>query len=885
MRTGSRAERIAASSGFWGRALALLCLAGLLVTSLVTLATPAGAQEDSSTNLLAGRLPIRSAGVPRAERLTDGLAATFGDHWKTDRTAVFHSTGSFVEFDLGEVVALRAAYLLADNNDTYSLSVSKDGEAWSPLWEAGPASGRGLQPRTNDRLDAEARYLRITASAGDASYAISEVQVFSAKPEPFPPFVPSRPGIPPDERLRNLALTFGLALAAFALVAYRGAPIWWLLLTALLPLFAGWELASAVQDDWPVGQREVAILRGMVALTAMLVVLREAFAPLRWKANAAATLSVLGICAVIAVACFFNLGRPQYIDHGLQKPSYVHNFDMRVYYPIAKYFKELRYDGLYMGSVAAYVDDDPAVTLDSLSHVGFRDLKTHEMTNVANRRHEIEAVKARFSPERWQAFVEDMRYFRLNMGVRDYLGSMHDHGGNATPVWFTLVHYMYRATTASNETLFLGAMLDPLLLLIGFLAIGRTFGLRTMFVSMILWGANDFYMFGTNWAGATLRHDWMVYLALGLCALKTQRWVLGGALLALAAMIRAFPATGLVILGVVVLWWLVDYVGTHKKRPSLAELRRAQEPFLKIALGATLTVVVLLGISSAVLSFGAWSEWLDKVHLLNRDPHVNHVSWRGLVAGPDGVHNRILRGRTPVYIAGIVFYIVLIALAARRRSIAQTSALGLLLIPIVFHPANYYVHFVFLVPLIAQERGRRSEARALSFGDGMLWASFLGVCAAQYWTVRESDLGLHFHFASALLFGGLTLGLAALLVQDALERSGAARLLEPALAGPPDPVATPPAAELASDQSVAEPAVDEPAPAVAEPAVDEPAPAVAEPAVDEPEPAVAEPAVDESASAAEVPPESGRTAEPASEPAEAAAPVDRASQPDDEPQS
>ncbi len=470
------------------------------------------------------------------------------------------------------------------------------------------------------------------------------------------------------------------------------------------------------------------------------------------------------------------------MDHKLNEPSFVHNFDMRVYYPVAKYFKELRFDGLYMASVAAYADDDPNASLDSLAHVQFRDLKTHRMTSVAQRRTDIEAVKGRFSPERWDKFVVDMRYFRENMGVRDYLGSMHDHGGNATPVWLTLGHYIFASTTASNKTLFAAAMLDPLLLLIAFIAIGRTFGLRTMFVSMVLWGANDFYMFGTNWAGATLRHDWMAYLALGLCALRKEHWVLGGAFLAASAMIRAFPAMALIALGIPVGYWLVAQIREKKAMPKLGEILVAQRPFLRVALGATVTVAVLFLISSLVLSFDAWTEWLHKVSLLNKDPHVNHVSWRGLVGGPDGVHNRILRGRVPVYVTGIALYVGLIILAARKRAFVAVATLGLIMIPVAFHPANYYIHFIFLMPLISIERRIRG-ARPVAFGDALMWSAFLFVCAAQYWTTRESDLGLHFHFAAVLLFVGVTVGLLCLLIQDMAEERGVMALLEPELAG------------------------------------------------------------------------------------------------------
>lgn len=76
--------------------------------------------------------------------------------------------------------------------------------------------------------------------------------------------------------------------------------------------------------------------------------------------------------------------------------------------------------------------------------------------------------------------------------------------------------------------LILGALLDPLLLGVMFYTVKRTVGWRTMLVGIVLFGANDFHMFGSNWVGATLRHNWMAYIGLGICALATKRWWQGG---------------------------------------------------------------------------------------------------------------------------------------------------------------------------------------------------------------------------------------------------------------------------------------------------------------------------------------------------------------------
>ena len=507
-----------------------------------------------------------------------------------------------------------------------------------------------------------------------------------------------------------------------------------------------------------------------------------------WQAQSWCSVTTLAVSAVLALATFGNLGHPQFWDHKLAQPSRVHNFDMRVYYPIAKYFKELQYDGLYQASVMAYVDDSPGMTLDGVGHVTMRNLQTHQMERVRDVEPEIRAVKARFSPERWREFVGDMRYFRETMGIRDYLGSMHDHGGNATPVWMTVAHLIFMKTHATNGILLLGALLDPLLLIAAFIAIGRVFGIRTMLLSMVVFGANDYYMFGSNWFGATLRHDWMALLGLGACALKREKWMLGGALLAWSAMIRAFPALALAAVVVPGVYWVSEQRRTTGKFPTPRVLWEKQQPVLKTLLGAAVWTVAWFAVSSAVLGFSAWVQWVHKAYLLATGPHVNHVSLRALMAydprytfeglqrlpPPDtadwGVwQERVFFARRGAFAVAVVAFVAMVASASARRRLEQAAILGLILIPIVFYPANYYAHFVFLLPLLAVERPWKSQYPTAQ-ADGVVWVAVTAMCAVQYFTVLEKDLDMHFNYASLILVVTLAVVLVSLLAGDYYSR-------------------------------------------------------------------------------------------------------------------
>ena len=724
-----------------------------LIALVVVLAAGCARPNGVAGDLLSGRAPGRSVAVDGPAKLTDGAVAARGDNWQSQPAALLRTRAAYVEFDLGRRTAIDAAYVQADANDTYTLSVSDDGTRWQPLWRAGPAAEQGLSPRWARNLGGNARYVRLSADGGDGYYSATELALYEHAPATLPPRFRVENGAPPAELLRSATLLLGVALMAFVALASRRTPWWWSAIASTLPIAAGVHWLMALQAAWPVGSREVSLVRGVAAAVAAVAVVREALAPERWEASRRAVVGTLGVCAALAAASFANLGRAQFVDHNHGRPGYVHNYDMRVYYPVAKYFRELRFDGLYEASVAAYIDDDPSVSVESLGGVQLRDLRTHAMVRVSDVADRIDSVKYRFTPERWREFVTDMRYFRLNMGTHDYLGSMSDHGGNATPAWFAIAHVIFARTHAGNATLLATALLDPLLLALAFIAIARTFGVRTMLVAIVVFGANDFYMFGTDWFGATLRHDWMAYLALGVCALKAQRFALGGALLGMSAMMRAFPLLALAGVAIPGVWWLAREIARRRAIPGWKEIVREQRPLLRAAAGAIAVALGMVLVSSILFSPGAWNGWLHKVSLLDSSPHVNHVSLRGLVAGSEGNQARLLHERMPVFIAVAAAIVALVFAAARRRPLYQAALLGLPLVPVLFNPANYYSHLVFLYPLLIVEH--RDRSRPVTPADAGLWSIILGMCAAQYGTVLVGDLGLHFYLATALLFVAL----------------------------------------------------------------------------------------------------------------------------------
>jgi hypothetical protein len=677
---------------------------------LVLLSAPAWA-----TDVLRDQVPLRGG----APALTDGQVAFDGAGW-LDPTAVPLAANGEVVWDLGAPTSLDGAAIQADNNDDYLVDLSDDGVSWRPWWHSGAVDGPGLQTRSGD-VTGLGRYVRLRAIGGDGRYSVSELEVFS-QGHSGSTLLRSKwvPRHPLDVEWawavggvwllllvssRKLPWRFNAALAvvglAFALVLWRD--------TAASSVDAG----------------RLDFIRAAVALLAAGAVVRELFAPRSWPSNGGVVLAVLGVAAWLGVACFLNLGRPQFFDAGRGQPTFLHHYDMRTYYPIAKYFPELRFDGVYAASVMVVAEDRGG--LDAMANLGLRDLRTHEGTTVGAARAHVEEVRARFTPERWAAFRTDMTYFRHAMGDGGFLGSMNDHGGNATPVWFLAARLLFAWTPASDGALWLGVVVDALLVLLAFVGLWRGFGLRTALIGMTVFGAMDFYQFGSNWFGAALRHDWLALWCLSLWAMATKRPRLAGALLAWSALIRAFPALAFVTLAMPVGFDLL--VALRRGSFDARAWASRHRDFWQLVLGAALATAVLVTVSIAVFGVGAWPEWLRKVQLLDRDGHLNNIAVRTYLTATRGQ-----------WLAVVTVALAAIFVVVRRERAAQAAAWGVALVPVVFNPANYYLHAMFLLVVLARE-----SATALPTGRGRLgWLVLLLMCAASWTTSLTPDLGAHF---------------------------------------------------------------------------------------------------------------------------------------------
>jgi hypothetical protein len=713
-------------------------LPGLLLA--VALSCSGGGTTE---NLLAGKPPARADGAPNALLITDGQTAGEGADWNAPAACLLQSERASVEYDLGRSVPIDAAYVQGDNNDEYVVAVSEDGTSFRDLWIAPPVAAPGQRARSADGLAGKGRWIRLTARGGDRVYSVTELQVWSRRPSPFPP----RPAAASPElraaavRTQLVYLVLAFAVALFATragwPARRTALLW------LLPAVAAALAARAVAAAWPLGGREVSFARASAAAIVLLALVRGWDRARRAPPHAKSVVAACAFGAVLAFACFYNFGRPQFWHQGERRPMFVHASDMRIYQPFVKYFDELRYDGVYLASVLAFAEDERGGSLASLAGTRIRDLRDYRLRPVGELTAEIAEVRRHFTPERWEAFKRDLRFFRSAIGT-DFVTTLDDHGANAPPSWVMVTRLFLGHVTASEATLTAAGLIDGLLFLAIAWAMWASFGLRPMLVAMTVFGATELYMFGTNWAGATLRHDWLALLAFAACALRRQRWLLAGALLGVGTMLRVLPAIGLVGVAAPGVAWLAGQIWRRRRLPGVREILAQHGPALRVLGAAAATMFVTFLVTGALYGFSAWSEWAAQIARYNRDLGVNEVNLRMLVSGVDAQAIALMQQRLPLYVLAEIGAVVVVVLAARERPLDEAMLLALPLVFVLLHPVNYHGHLIFLLVLLGARQGLLASA-----------APLLVMCVGGYWAVQDPDAVRRFELMTVLLFAAL----------------------------------------------------------------------------------------------------------------------------------
>lgn len=468
-------------------------------------------------------------------------------------------------------------------------------------------------------------------------------------------------------------------------------------------------------------------VKALIAAVAAACVLYET---LRWRQGrpvAEASRRFVGfMLAAAAILAYFN-------GFAYTFPPYWHHSDLFHYYVGAKYFPELRYDGLYrcaaiaqdqLGTVAWTQEPrGQKFRLDMSSEVRRPEKRIRNLggdnllVGVGEILAHPEQCVARFSPERWHAFKSDVAFFRIAADRAYWDGMQQDHGYNPPPAWTILGSFFSNLRPASVRYMQVLASFDLVYLAGAFALIWWAFGWRVFVVAAIFWGGQA--AAPASWtAGAFLRQDWFFFVIASACLARKRRFKLAGASIVYAGLLRVFPF--LLVLG-----WLTVAAAYLVRRGRVARSHR------QALAGGVLAAIVIVPLSLYVAGASSYREfYAHTLRIHDRTPLTNHMGLPALIAHDfaggqgsgrmefavdeklaDPLENwkRLRSERYDAYKwAGLVVIVLTAAffvwVVSRLRSLWVAGSLAQVFIVVGAQLTSYYYSFLILSALLVRAR-------------------------------------------------------------------------------------------------------------------------------------------------------------------------------------
>lgn len=413
------------------------------------------------------------------------------------------------------------------------------------------------------------------------------------------------------------------------------------------------------------------------------------------------------VAVTAALVVLAGMSTLRYTASHIDHKSYTNYYAMFHYYLPMRYSQELGYTGMYDATVAAR-DEIGAKKLPRV-----RDLRSGELVSYEHSLARGKKLKKKFSPERWSAWVEDIRFFSHKSSLRIWKKLVTDRGYNGTPPWTVVGRYFANQVRPQDpHGLMPLALLDVGWWAVALGAVTWAFGLRALLVLIIVLGSQFVTSF-TPLKASFLRVDWICSLLVAMALEKRGRSALAGAMVAWAGLSRLFPVVFAFGPAVV----LVQSLILHR-RPD----RRA----LRFLISFGLTMVLGAAFSLWATSVPYWEGFLRKIAQLGSTwsawrvgfPYLWAGSWDGLGWGGQPLPN-FYADHTALAMVGKVLGLVIAAtLALRQKEPWERLIVGYILMFFLVGSVYYY-YVVLLVPALwlstRQDDGRAVAVLAMMF--------------------------------------------------------------------------------------------------------------------------------------------------------------------------
>lgn len=469
-----------------------------------------------------------------------------------------------------------------------------------------------------------------------------------------------------------------------------------------------------------------------------MLVVASRLAERRWPRVRTPLTAAFVLLALAACVVYPNLGR-------LRALGIVHAHEQFHFFLGSKYLPEVRYDGLYLATIA--VETERRGKAPATWEV--RDLSTFEVQPAGAVGSSAAAVRARFTPERWAAFSNDVRVFERTLRAPTK-GILADHGNTGSPAWATIAWLFTAHLPLSLPTANLLGALDPLLLLILFLAAWRVFGARTAALTCIL-----ALLAPRAWAylgGSILRLDWLFALGMTSVMMGARRWRSAGLFLGYAIASKVF--CGLAALA----------IGAHFLARAAAA-RRIDRDHARLVGFAFVGLAASVLLSSVI--FGGLDIWRDYALRIAESLHEGYYrsqfSFRDVflqlvhdplaaLSQPLPAVVRASLGRVSIdqhsagFLAARLLLLAGLALVAARHDAVFAAWVGALMIFAALVTNIYYWQILLLLGLAAGRRDAPAR-HALYLAAGLLLLAVIQLPRMQDWKASW-----HGYVGSYLLF-------------------------------------------------------------------------------------------------------------------------------------
>lgn len=428
------------------------------------------------------------------------------------------------------------------------------------------------------------------------------------------------------------------------------------------------------------GERGAApLVRQIIPIVAAVIVIAGVIPLASTRRRQRLATVLLFICALAAIGAYTDFGQ-------WRSGRYVNGWEFFHYYLGSKYLDELGHTGLYEAALVADVDTG---RLFSHKKDAVRNLSTGGCIRVDKVLASADTIRSRFEPSRWAEFKENVRYFKGTLTPWQWNGVFRDKGYNATPVWSMIVGRLTnRVDTSPSFGLFLLSLIDPILLACAVVAVWRAFEPRAALLMVILIGTH-MVMSHSHLKGALVRTDWVAALVLAVCALKSDRPVVGGVFCAYAAMSRVFPG----LFAVALLAQPVVSLLTRQPRQK-SQIRFAAGFFAALGL-LSIGALMTIGPANCV-------DFARKIWLHNDSFSPWRMGFKHLFLGAyeyravDALsHQEVFESRWAAWWA--IQAVVLAGCIYLSRRLADWEILALGFVPTFFLVAPTYYYYIMLV--------------------------------------------------------------------------------------------------------------------------------------------------------------------------------------------